>query len=142
MPGRILALDYGHRRIGLALSDPHRELASPLPPLLRQGDYLGRLKQLIADRQVDELLLGLPIGLNGQEGRAAKNVRQFGCRLEAETGLPLTYFDERFTTSEAEGMMIQAGAKRSKRKSWIDSVAASLLLESYLSSLNQQQDNK
>jgi len=130
--GRVLGIDFGHKRLGLALSDPLGSIASPLEPLARKADLVQQLAQVCREHEVDKVLLGLPILLNGREGEAAQHVRQFGAKLALQLQLPVVFLDERFSTVEAERAMLASDASRAKRKAWRDSIAAAILLQAFL----------
>ena len=135
--GRVLALDLGKRRIGLALSDELGITAQGLETLERsniRGD-LARLAQLAVDKNVALILVGNPLHMSGREGRQAEYARDFAARLQAVTGLPIEFRDERLTTVEAERVLRQSGISIQKRAKAVDRLAAVILLESYLDSL-------
>ncbi len=134
--GRVLALDLGKRRIGLALSDELGLTAQGLPTLERTKirEDLARLAQLAAERNVTQILIGNPIHMSGQEGRQAGHAREFGARLKAATGLPVEYWDERLTTVQAQRVLRESGVSIEKRAKAVDRLAAMILLESYLDS--------
>lgn len=131
---RLLGVDYGSVRIGLAISDPDRKFSFPLATYQRGGrdQDAAYFRQVIATENVGGLVLGLPVHGNGTEGQAAAAVRQFGQWLGELTGLPLVYWDERFTTVEAEAALWNAGLTHKKRKERRDRVAAQMLLQAYL----------
>lgn len=129
---RLIGLDIGGRRIGVAVSDELGMIASPIAMIERQSDVAGQLRKLVADYGVSRLVAGLPVGLSGREGPQAEETRTFGDALAAEVGLPLEYWDERLTSAIAEQALIAQGARRDKRKQQIDAVAASVILQSYL----------
>lgn len=131
---RVLGLDLGSRRIGVALSDPDGTIASPLTTLERQGTQrdLAALGKLVTDRQVGEIVVGLPVHLNGRAGPEAESAREFAGRLAEATGLPVRLMDERWTTVEAERSLRETGRKGKKRRAVVDSVAAAILLRSWL----------
>jgi len=133
-PGRILALDPGAVRIGLAISDPDRKFAFPLDTYQRQGEQrdAAYFQQLVASEQVTRLLVGLPVHLDGREGEQARLAREFAGWLGRRTGLPVTLWDERFTTAEAESLLWSAGLTHRQRKQRRDRLAAQILLQSYL----------
>ena len=135
--GRILALDLGKRRIGLALSDPLGITAQGLPTLERVNirQDLAALETLVRDREVTLLLMGNPIHMSGKEGRQAEYVHEFAERLTTHTGVPLKYWDERLTTVEAHRVLRSSGIGIEKRAKAIDKLSAVILLESYLDSL-------
>lgn len=131
---RIVALDLGQRRIGLAMSDPLRVSAQGLPTLQRQGKGadLRALAALAAEHGVGLWLLGLPRHMSGEEGQQAAAARLFGARLQRHTGIAVEFWDERLTTVEAERVLKSAGASLAQRRRAVDQMAAVLLLQSYL----------
>jgi putative holliday junction resolvase len=131
---RVLAIDPGKARIGLAISDPERRIASPLTTwTCRDRDQDGRfLQKLFADEDVGAIVVGLPVHLSGREGASARSAREFGAWLAKLTGLPCVFWDERFTTREAEGQLRDAGLTHKQRKARRDRVAAQILLQTYL----------
>ncbi|HEX2093218.1 MAG TPA: Holliday junction resolvase RuvX [Longimicrobiaceae bacterium] len=140
---RVLALDYGERRIGLAISDPTRTIAAPLTTLTRRAGKRppwAELRRLVQENEVGELVVGLPLDLAGGEGEWAAEVRAFGAELARRTGLPVHWVDERLSSVEAERVVRGMGLKRSQRqdKARIDSMAAALILRSFLESRETQ----
>jgi putative Holliday junction resolvase len=133
---RVLGLDYGSRRIGVAVSDPLGLTVQPLPPIRREGDKkdIVVLARLAAELGVTSVVLGLPLLLNGDEGPAAARARAFGERFEAETSLPVTMWDERLTTVQSERHLIASGVRREDRKEIRDSLSAMILLQTALES--------
>jgi putative Holliday junction resolvase len=131
---RLLGIDYGRARIGLAVSDPDRKIAFPLATRQRasRDQDAAYFRKVIADESIGGLVLGLPVHNDGSEGRAAAEVREFGRWLGGLTELPVAYWDERFTTVEAESALWEAGLTHKKRKERRDRVAAQLLLQAYL----------
>lgn len=132
-----MALDVGERRVGVAMSDLSQTLASPYATLHAHPQVVlfQKIQQLIIKEEVVELVVGLPISLNGQEGPQAQRIRQFIDALIPYISVPLHTCDERYTTAEAQRMMIEAGLRPEQRKAKIDEVAASIILQDYL---NQQ----
>jgi putative Holliday junction resolvase len=132
--GRILGVDYGSVRVGLAVSDPDRRIASPLTTYQRSGKErdAAYFKKQAEDEQIVLIVVGLPIHLSGQEGQKAKEAREFGQWLGKVTRLPIVFWDERFTTVEAEGYLLGAGLTRKRRRDRRDRVAAQILLQTYL----------
>jgi putative Holliday junction resolvase len=132
--GRVLALDVGKRRIGLAISDPLGITAQGLETLHRTTirEDLARLAALARKHSVILWLVGLPLHLSGDEGRQAEYVREFGDRLAERTGIPVEYRDERLTTVEAQRVLRSSGIGLEKRTRAIDKLSAVILLESYL----------
>ena len=140
--GRILALDVGRKRIGLAVSDELGATAQGLETFERTRirDDLNKLKQLAGALKVGLLLVGKPLHMSGSESRQSEYTREFGDRLGEYAGLPVVYWDERLTSAEAERILQQAGANLEQRKAAVDRLAAVLLLESYLASISSQAD--
>lgn len=136
-----MALDVGERRVGVAMSDLSQTLASPYTTLQAhpQAVLFQKIQQLIIKEEVVELVIGLPISLNGQEGPQAQRIRQFIAAITLCVSIPLHTCDERYTTAEAQRMMIEAGLRPEQRKAKIDEVAASIILQDYL---NQQHHNE
>lgn len=131
---RLLGIDFGTVRIGLAVSDADHRIASPLSQYRRQGrDKDGQFfRHLINQEEIGSFVIGLPIHLSGREGDKAKEARAFAAWLTAETGLAAVFWDERFTTLEAENSLLAAGLTNKKRKARRDQVAAQIFLQSYL----------
>lgn len=134
--GRILALDLGKKRIGLAVSDALGITAQGLPTLQRTNirEDLAALEKLIAEREVRIILMGNPLHMSGHEGRQTVYTREFAQRLGARTGLEIRFWDERLTTVEAERVLRQSGIGIEKRARAVDRLSAVILLESYLDS--------
>ena len=134
--GRVLALDLGKRRIGLALSDELGITAQGLETLERSNirEDLARLAKLASEKNVALILMGNPLHMSGREGRQTEYTRDFAERLHASTGLPVEFRDERLTTVEAERVLRQSGISIQKRAKAVDRLAAVILLESYLDS--------
>jgi putative Holliday junction resolvase len=132
--GRILGVDYGDVRVGLAVSDPDRKIAFPLATYTRQDRQrdAAYFQDLVKTESVAELVVGLPVHLSGREGQKAAAARAFGACLAEATGLPAVFWDERFTTVEAESALWEAGLTHKKRKARRDKVAAQMLLQAYL----------
>jgi putative Holliday junction resolvase len=135
--GRILALDLGKRRIGLALSDPLGITAQGLPTLQRINirTDLTALEKTIQEHDVGMILLGLPLHMTGKEGRQAEYTREFADRLAERTGLEIRMWDERLTTVAAQRVLKESGISTAKRAKAVDKLSAQILLESFLSSL-------
>jgi len=134
MAGRILALDYGTKRIGVALSDELGWTAQPLETFERRtlDRDVAHIAELIASHEVERVVLGFPLQLDGREGPAVHAMREFSEKLEAGVSVPLILWDERMTTKAAEDLLIAADVSRKKRKGAVDRIAAALLLQSYL----------
>ena len=134
---RILAIDHGSKRMGLALSDELGLIASPLEfaPAEPLNEFLARLKQIIAEKGVELLLVGMPRNMDGSHGPAAQKVREFIEVLKAAIGVPVKTWDERLTSAQANRFLIQANVRRNDRKEKVDKAAAAILLQSYLDNL-------
>ncbi len=131
--GRLLALDVGEKRVGVALSDETHTLARPLFTLTRaskQEDF-ARLAAVCADQQIETIIVGLPKTLRNEEGPQARRVRRYADELQAALNLPLEFWDERFSTVEAHDLMMAVGRKPSS-KGETDAIAASVILQEYL----------
>ena len=134
MPSRILALDHGTKRIGVALSDELGWTAQPLETFERRTleRDIAHILDLVRSHDVGQVLLGLPLRFNGGEGPAVQTVHEFAARLGEALPVPLVTWDERMTTKAAEDLLIAADVSRKKRKGAVDRVAAAILLQSYL----------
>lgn len=134
---RILALDLGKKRIGLAISDPLGITAQGLPNLNRTNKRtdLAELDRLAREREVGLFLMGNPINMRGAEGRQSGWVREFAAALESHTGLPVKFWDERLTSVEAGRVLRSSGISIAKRAAAVDRLSAVILLQSYLDSL-------
>lgn len=131
---RLLGVDYGERRIGLAISDPERRFAWPFrvherKEPARDAEYFQRL---IEEEKIDRIVVGLPIRMGGEEGQRAAEARAFGKWLHKVTGRPVVFWDERFTTAHAEQLLWGAGLTHKQRKARRDKVAAQIILQTYL----------
>lgn len=135
-PGRILALDVGKKRIGLAVSDELGFTAVGLQTLerVRIREDLKRLAAITKDRKIHTLLIGRPLHMSGDESRQSEYTREFADKLHEATQLPVVFWDERLTSAEAERLMKESGATLEQRRRAVDQMAAVLLLESYLQS--------
>jgi putative pre-16S rRNA nuclease len=135
---RVLALDPGTKRIGVALSDELGWTAQPLETFERKslGVDIAHINELVRRHEVREIVIGMPVRLDGRMGPAAQSVQQFLDAVQAGVGVPVVAWDERLTTKAAEQMLIEADVSRKKRKGVVDRVAAALLLKSYLEHLS------
>ncbi len=134
---RILALDHGTKRVGLAISDETRTIAQPLEfiPAEPFGPFLDRLREVLAEKQVELILIGMPRNMDGSYGPAAQKVETFVAVLKNAVMIPIKLWDERLTSTMANRSLIQAGVRRKKRKEKVDQTAAAILLQSYLDTL-------
>ncbi len=135
--GRILALDLGRKRIGLAISDEMGFTAQGLDTLERRGrrDDIEDLRKLASVRGVTQFLIGDPMHMSGDASRQGDYTREFAAELERKTGLPVEFRDERWTSREAERTLRGSGVANGKRKATIDKLSAVILLQSYLDSV-------
>ena len=135
---RILALDHGTVRIGVAVSDEMKMIATPLEfiPAEPLAKFLERLKEIIRDKEVELILVGMPRNMDGSYGPAALKVREFVEALKEAVTIPIKTLDERLTTVQANRLLIQANVRRDKRKEKVDKTAAAILLQSYLDGLH------
>ena len=134
---RIMALDHGTRRIGVALSDELRMIASPLEyiPAEPFAGFLKRLKEIIGEKEVDLIIIGMPRNMDGSYGPAALKVQEFIAVLKEAIAIPIKSLDERLTTVQAQRFLIQGNVRRDQRKEKVDKTAAAILLQSYLDSI-------
>lgn len=133
---RILALDHGTRRIGVALSDEMQMIASPLEYIHADpfDKVIERLKQIIAEKEVGLILIGMPRNMDGTYGPAAQKVKDFIASVQPHIATPFKLWDERLTSSQANRVLLQGNVRRDKRKEVVDKMAAAILLQSYLDS--------
>lgn len=128
---RVLAVDPGKVRVGLAVSDPLGITAQPLE-VVPAGGALERISELVDELGVEKVIVGLPITERGDEGESARAARKMADRIAAMTGLDVVTVDERYTSRMAESLMIGAGVRRRRRREGVDKVAAAVLLRAYL----------
>lgn len=129
-----MAIDFGSRRHGLALSDPLGITAQPLETMTRtsQAEDIDHIRELIQMHEVGRIVIGLPLNMDGTPGALDEEIRNFAGILEEQTGVPVVTWEERLSTAEAERMLISADVSRKKRKRVIDKLAATLILQSYM----------
>jgi putative Holliday junction resolvase len=134
---RILALDHGSKRIGIAVSDELKVIAQPLEFVSAEpfADVLARLSELVRDKEVELILVGMPRNMDGSYGPAALKVQDFIAALKGALTVPIRTWDERLTSAQANRVLIQGNVRRDKRKEKVDKMAAAILLQSYLDSL-------
>ena len=134
---RILALDHGTVRIGVAASDELKIIATPLEYIPAQpfDNFLTRLRQLIQEKEAELILVGMPRNMNGTYGPAAEKVKEFVATLKESVTVPIKTWDERLTSAQANRLLIQGDVRRDQRKGKVDMMAAAILLQSYLDSL-------
>lgn len=132
---RVLAIDYGSKKLGLALSDPEGRFALPRGVMPCEADAertFAALARLAAEERVELLVVGLPLGLDGTETATTRQARNFGNRLAARLGLPVRFFDERLSSAEARDRLAETGTRGKKAKARLDAEAAALILEGFL----------
>jgi putative holliday junction resolvase len=136
---RILALDHGTRRIGVAVSDELQIIAQPLEYIAPEpfADFLARLNEIIRAKEISLLLIGMPRNMDGSYGPAALKVQEFVAALKDAVTIPIKTWDERLTTVQAQKFLIQGGVRRDQRKQKVDKTAAAILLQSYLDVLTK-----
>lgn len=135
--GRVLGIDYGDVRIGVAVSDPAGIIATPLTTL-RADRALGEIRALCTQWQVERIVVGLPLNMNGTEGPQAARVRAFiGDLQRALPDLPVETWDERLSSKAGERVLLEAGASRARRREVLDKLSAQIVLQSYLDNRNR-----
>jgi len=141
---RIMGLDLGSKTVGVAVSDPLLNVAREVEIIRRKEENklrqtLARIEELIIEYDVKEIVLGLPLNLDGTEGERAELSREFKDKLERRTGLPVHMWDERLTTVEAIEIMDADGIKPKDREKYVDMIAARVILEGYMEFADKQQ---
>lgn len=133
---RILALDVGQKRIGVAVSDALNLIAQGVETIRRTdpSTTLNRIKSLVDEYDVSKIIVGLPLNMNGSKGSGAKLAEEFTSLLKKETGVLVETVDERLTTAQGERVLLDADVSRKKRRISIDKIAAQLILQTYLES--------
>ncbi|MFV0414577.1 MAG: Holliday junction resolvase RuvX [Oscillospiraceae bacterium] len=139
---KIMAVDYGDARTGLAVCDRTETLASPVGIIQEKSMAKAAEKIVYATREFEAglLVIGLPLNMDGTEGPRAQKSRKLGALLEKIISIPIEYWDERSTTKSAEGLLSETGTYGKKRKEVLDAVAATIILESYLAFRNNRKD--
>ena len=134
---RVLAIDHGSKRMGIAVSDELKMIAQPLEfiPAEPFPAFLARLEDLIVEKEVDSILVGMPRNMDGTYGPAALKVQDFVAVLKGALSVPIKTWDERLTSAQANKLLIQGNVRRDKRKQKVDAMAAAILLQSYLDGL-------
>ena len=131
---RYLALDHGTKRIGVAVSDELKMIAQPLEYIFTEpfDTFLARLKQILAEKEVERVFIGMPRNMDGTYGPAAEKVREFIAALTPEISVPIRTLDERLTSAQANRVLLEGNVRRADRKQKVDAMAAAILLQSYL----------
>ncbi len=137
---KYMAFDIGDKRIGIAVSDPFCQMALPLETYFRKNFVkdLQYLSNIAKERYVDQIVCGLPLNFDGSESEQTLKTKSFVEELKKYTDIPIVFEDERFTTLEARRVLIEGNVSRKDRKSVIDKIAASYILESYLNKINRK----
>lgn len=138
---RVMGLDYGRRRLGLAVSDETAFIARPLAPYRRSRSLasdIAHVAQLTRSLDVHAVVIGLPLHMNGSKGEMAREVEAFAARLERQVSVPIRLWDERLSSHEAERILLEGDVKRKDRKRLRDGLAATLILQGYLDHQRQQ----
>lgn len=140
---RILGLDFGSKTVGVAVSDPLHITAQGVEIITRKSpsklrQTLARLEELIAEYEVDTIVLGYPRNMNNTEGERCEKTKEFQEMLQKRTGLPVILWDERLTTVAADRSMMEMGIRRENRKAYVDEIAAIFILQGYLDFLANQ----
>lgn len=138
--GRCLGIDFGTRRIGVAISDESATIAFPSGAIENSGpaQAVEAIGRIVREKGAEAIVVGMPLGLNGAKGMAAENVERFVELLKESLAIPVVAWDERLTTKIAERAMIAGGLSRSRRKACIDSATAQIILQSYLDARSMQ----
>ncbi len=142
---RIAALDIGDATVGIAVSDELQISANPVTTVHRTKSVKADIRTVfaqLADLAVDEVVIGLPLDMEHKEGDQAKKVREFADRLSRRMTVPIVFWDESYSTQDAEQALIEIGMSREKRRSIIDKMAAKIILESYLHGKNVSENKK
>lgn len=135
---RVIALDVGEKRIGVAASDPLGRTAQPLETIKRDERFAERLEKLITELGAERLIVGLPLSMDGSEGAQAGAVRRFVKEIEGKLKIPVTFLDERLSSREANSLIAEGGRRPGRERGVTDRVAAALILRAYLDSLLEE----
>lgn len=138
---RIMGLDFGSKTVGVAVSDPLLATAQGLETIWRKSPgklrrTLARIEELAAEYEVERIVLGYPKHMNNTEGERCEKTQEFKQMLENRTGLEVILWDERLSTAAAEQILMESGVRREERKAYVDKIAAGLILQGYLDSLD------
>ena len=136
--GRLLAIDYGEKRLGLAISDPNQIISKPLKTIiLSDSQYIyNELEKIISDYKIQKLIIGLPLGMDGKNTQQTSKVEAFKEDLQNKISIPVILFDERLSSVSAKKSLISQGIKTGHNKSKIDQTAAAIFLQHFLDTLN------
>ena len=131
---RILAIDYGEKRVGIALSDPLRIISKPFCVLENNENLFVDINKIISEQQVEKIVLGIPYNLKGEDSHKTIEVKQFGEELKGKISLPIIFWDERYSTVEANESLEKMGYSVMEARKVVDKVAASIILKNFLES--------
>ena len=142
---RVLGLDFGSKTVGVAISDPLLITAQSLETITRESPNklrrtYARIEEIVAEYDVEKIVVGLPKHMNDSEGERAELTREFAEKLGRRTGLEIIMWDERMTTIMAEKVLQESGVRRENRKTYIDSVAATFILQDYLDYIRKNEE--
>lgn len=140
---RKLGLDYGDKTVGVALSDESLLLAQPIITLTRNNPIdikstVDELVKIIDENEVDEVVIGLPVNMDGSEGERVDKTKWFAKKLSKKTSVPINFWDERLSTISASKILDEGNVKRSEQKKYVDKIAASIILQSFLDALKNK----
>jgi len=128
----ILGIDFGRARIGLAISDELRLLAHPLQTIPANKDSVSKIAEIVRDRKIDKVVIGIPKHMSGELGKAAQDALEFAAKLRTQLPCPVETWDERLTTVAANRALSEAGKKTRQTRNIVDQVAAQMILQGYL----------
>lgn len=136
---RKMGIDYGDKRIGIALTDPMCIISSPYEVFKNLGlvQSLSHIDKLIKEFDVDEVVMGLPLNMDGSEGERALIHKEIGQKIADFSGVTVHYIDERLTSAEAEEFLISSGVRREKRKELIDKISAQIILQTFMNNIKR-----
>jgi putative Holliday junction resolvase len=139
---RVLGIDHGQKRVGIALSDEDGRIAHPHETIARRDAdaLLESIAGIVREHGVEEIVVGLPLSLDGKEGASARRARRFAERLGEKTGLAVVLWDERMSTLAADRALSESGMKSSARRQVVDRVAAALVLQTFLDARHEKED--
>lgn len=142
MKKRLMGLDYGSKTIGVAISDELGMTAQPIETIERSGENklrksLARISEIVKEKNIQKIVVGLPVNMNGRRGERAARTLEFVKKLKTRVDIPIVMQDERLTTVEADEILSESGVKKEERKRYIDSIAASIILREYMENENE-----
>ncbi len=129
---KYLAIDYGEKRIGLAICDDSETIASPLTVIKGPPGVIEKIRRTVEDEKIEAIILGLPLNMDDSEGPQAKLVRKFAAKLKKHIDIPIYFHDERLSSFDAQEKLTAAGFTRKKKKKHLDALAAAAILQSFL----------